>query len=132
MKYNEKVLNEFFDPQNVGVIKGASGKGKVVSPDKEIVKLYIVVDSNKITQATFQAFGCTSTIACCSVATRLILNKTLEEAMAITSGEIENELESLPEEKKHSAKLAEDLIKSAINNYHKKANGDKADAEDED
>ena len=131
MKYNEKVLNEFFNPQNVGVIKGASGKGKVTSQiDKEIVKLYIMVDGNKITEATFQAFGCTSTIACASVATKLVLNRTLEEAAAITSTDIEKELGSLPDSKKHSAILAEEVIKSALNNYEKKSRGEKDTDED--
>ncbi len=133
MKYNDKVLEEFFNPQNVGVIKGASGKGKIVSSiDKEIVKLYIVVDSNKITEASFQAFGCTSTIACCSVAARTVVGKTIEEALSISSVDIEKELGGLPESKKHSARLAEDVIKSAIKNYEKKSKGEKDDAEDDD
>ena len=121
MMYNDKVLNEFFNPQNVGVIKAATAKGKVIYPvDREIVKLYIVVDGNKITEASFQAFGCTSTIACASYATRTIIGKTLEEANAITATDIEKELGGLPEGKKHSAKLAEDVIKSAIKNADKK------------
>ena len=54
MQYNEKVLNEFFNPQNVGVIKGASGKGKIVSPtDREIMKIYITVEDEVITNAMF-------------------------------------------------------------------------------
>ncbi len=131
MMYNEKVLNEFYNPVNVGVIKGASGKGKVTSNvDKEIVKLYIVVEGNKITEATFQAFGCTATIACCSAMTRLILNRTLQEAEAITSTDIEKELGSLPESKKHSAILAQDVVKSAIRSYEKKQAGGKDTDED--
>lgn len=122
MKYNEKVLEEFFNPQNVGVIKGASGKGKVVSQiDKEIVKLYIMVEGRKIAEATFQAFGCTATIACCSAATRLIKGKTLAEAEAVTAADIEKELGSLPSDKKHSAALAEQVIKAAVKNVGKKS-----------
>ena len=65
MQYNEKVLNEFFNPQNVGVIKGASGKGKIVSPtDREIMKIYITVEDEVITNAMFQTFGCVAAIAC--------------------------------------------------------------------
>ena len=132
MGYNEKVLNEFFNPQNVGVIKGASGKGKVVSPvDKEIVKLYIMVDGGKVVESSFQAFGCTATIACGSVASRLVLNKTIEEIQNITESDIERELDGLPENKKHSAKLAEDVIKSAVKNYLKKSAGEKDDADED-
>lgn len=119
--YNEKVLNEFFNPENVGVIKGATAKGKVVNPvDKEIVKLYVVCDGGKITEATFQAFGCTSTIACASVATKMVLGKTLEEANAITAHDIEAELGGIPEDKKHSPQMAEDVIKSMVKNAQKK------------
>ena len=131
MKYNEKVLNEFFNPQNVGVIKGASGKGKVVDPKlKEIVKLYILVENGTIKEAAFQAFGCTATIACCSVATRLVIGKSIEDAYGVTVAEIEKELGSLPETKKNSLALAAKMVVSALDSYKKKAAGGKDEDDD--
>ena len=81
--------------------------------------MYVVVDGNKITEASFQAFGCTSTIACASVATKMVLNKTVDEANAITAHDIEAELGGLPDGKKHSAKMAEDVIKNMVANISK-------------
>ena len=89
MMYSDKVLNEFFNTQNVGVIKAASGKGKVVSPtDREIMKIYIQVEDGKIVDAAFQTFGCVAAIASTNVATRLMIGKTVEEAEAITANDI--------------------------------------------
>lgn len=115
MKYSEKVLNEFYNPQNVGVIRGANGKGKIVGPiNREIMKIYISLEGNKIVDAQFQTFGCPPAIACCSVATRLIKGKTLNDADKITEQDILNELEVLPENKMQYLKMAVDTVKDAV------------------
>ena len=124
MMYNEKVLNEFFNPENVGVIKGASGKGKIVSEtDREIMKIYIQVEGQKITNAMFQTFGCVAAIACTSVATRMMLGKSVEDALNISAEDILNELEGLPKQKEYCATLAEETVKDAIASYESKKKG---------
>ncbi|MBQ3158805.1 MAG: iron-sulfur cluster assembly scaffold protein [Clostridia bacterium] len=133
MQYNEKVLNEFFNPQNVGVIKGASGKGKIVSPtDREIMKIYITVEDEVITNAMFQTFGCVAAIACTSVATRLMIGKSVEEVLNITAEDILSELGDLPENKMHCVYLAEETVKDAIASYESKKKGIKRAVEDDD
>ena len=125
MKYNEKVLNEFYNPQNVGVIRGANGKGKIVCPiNREIMKIYISLEGEKIAAAEFQTFGCPPAIACCSVATRLIIGKTLSEAEKITEKQILAELESLPENKMHYLKMAVDTVKDGVDACRNKRKDD--------
>lgn len=125
MKYNEKVLNEFYNPQNVGVIRGANGKGKIVDPiNREIMKIFISLDGEKIVNAEFQTFGCPPAIACCSVATRLIIGKTLSEAEKITEKEILSELDSLPENKMKYLKMAVDTVKDGVDACRNKRKDD--------
>jgi len=116
--YNQKVLDEFYNPQNVGVIKGASGKGKTVcDKDGEIFKIYVSVENGIVVDAQFQTFGCVAAIAATSVATRFLIGKTLEDAKAITVKDILSELGgSIPESKMHcveqACKTAQNAIKS--------------------
>ena len=114
--YNQKVLDEFYNPQNVGVIKGASGKGKTVcDKDGEIFKIYISVENGVVVDAQFQTFGCVAAIAATSVATRFLIGKTLEDAKAITVKDILNELGgSVPENKMHCVEQACKTAQSAI------------------
>ena len=131
MKYNEKVLNEFYNPQNVGVIRGANGKGKIVDPiNREIMKIFISLDGEKIVNAEFQTFGCPPAIACCSVATRLIIGKTLSEAEKITEKEILSELDSLPENKMKYLKMAVDTVKDAVDACRNKGKRNKDEDDD--
>ena len=132
--YSEKVLNEFFNPQNVGVIKGASGVGKVGNPAcGDIMKVYILVEDNKIVDAKFQTFGCAAAIASSSVATRMIIGKTLEEACKITNQDVLKELGGeMPASKIHCSILAEEAIRAAVDNYHKKQARDGNSSEDDD
>lgn len=122
--YSKKVLDIFYDPQNVGVIKGANGVGKVVDDTcGEIVKIYINVENGKVQDAKFQTFGSPAIIASTSVATSLMIGKTLEECNAITSSQILDELGgNLPANKKYVCPLVESVIKNAVSNYHKKQN----------
>ena len=120
--YSEKVMNEFFNPQNVGVIKGASGVGKVGNPAcGDIMKVYIMVEGDKIVDAKFQTFGCAAAIASSSVATRMIIGKTIEEALKITNQDVIKELGGeMPAAKIHCSILAEEAIRAAVDNYYKK------------
>lgn len=131
MRYNEKIMNEFYNPQNVGVIRGADVKGKSVAQDtREILKIYIQVENNVIKNANFQAFGGVVAIAATSVATRLMLNKTVEDAGKITAEDIFKELGDVPESKKYLIGLAIKTVQDAVSNYSKKIKGEKIVDED--
>ena len=97
------------------------------------MKVYILVEDNKIVDAKFQTFGCAAAIASSSVATRMIIGKTLEDACKITNQDVLNELGGeMPAAKIHCSILAEEAIRAAVENYHmKKAQGRLGDNSDD-
>ncbi len=125
MAYSDKVLDHYNNPRNVGVLDKNSknvGTGLVGAPEcGDVMRLQIEVDekSGEITEAKFKTFGCGSAIASSSLATEWIKGKTVDDALKIDNMEIVEEL-SLPPVKIHCSVLAEDAIKSAINDYRKK------------
>lgn len=122
MAYTTEILNELFNPENVGVIKGADGVGKVVNQESgQIMKIYLALDGDVIKEATFQTFGPTVAIACCSVATKMLVGKTLEDAEKnVTAKAIIKALSSVEESKQKYATMAEETVKNAIKNVDKK------------
>ena len=128
MAYSDKVLDHYENPRNVGALDKASpdvGTGVVGAPEcGDVMKLQIQVEGDRIVDAKFKTFGCGSAIASSSLATEWIKGKTLDEAMEIRNTQIVEEL-SLPPVKIHCSVLAEDAIKSAIQDYKSKR-GDKA------
>ncbi len=122
MEYSEKVLEHFRNPKNVGTIKNPDGIGKVTSPVcGDIMELYIKVKNDKIIDVKFQTFGCAAAVASSSVLAEMIKGKTIKEALEITNQRIVEALGGLPEEKLHCSLLAEDGVKSAIQDYLKKS-----------
>jgi nitrogen fixation NifU-like protein len=123
MAYSNKVLDHYNNPRNVGALDKASddvGTGIVGAPEcGDVMKLQIQVEGDRIVDAKFKTFGCGSAIASSSLATEWIKGKTLDEALAIQNTEIVEEL-SLPPVKIHCSVLAEDAIKSAVNDYKSK------------
>lgn len=124
MAYSEKVIDHYNRPRNVGSLDKSDptvGTGLVGAPEcGDVMKLQIQVDENdRIIDAKFKTFGCGSAIASSSLATEWIKGKTLEEASQIRNVDIVEEL-SLPPVKIHCSVLAEDAIKSAINDYKQK------------
>ena len=124
MAYSEKVIDHYTNPQNVGSFDKNDvnvGTGLVGAPEcGDVMKLQIKVgDNNEIIDAKFKTFGCGSEIASSSLATEWIKGKSIEEADTIKNVEIVEEL-SLPPVKIHCSVLAEDAIKSAIQNYREK------------
>ena len=124
MAYSEKVIDHYTNPQNVGSFDKNDinvGTGLVGAPEcGDVMKLQIKVgDNNEIIDAKFKTFGCGSAIASSSLATEWIKGRTVEEADSIKNVEIVEEL-SLPPVKIHCSVLAEDAIKSAIQNYREK------------
>jgi len=124
MAYSKKVLSHYENPQNVGTLdKDADdvGTGLVGAPAcGDVMRLQIrVSEEGVIEDAKFKTFGCGSAIASSSLATEWIKGKTVEDAGSIRNAEIADEL-NLPPVKIHCSVLAEDAIKSAIEDYRKK------------
>ena len=130
--YSQKVLDIFYNPTNYGVIKGAHGVGKVVDETcGEIVKIYISVDVNVVTDSQFQAHGSPALIAAACVANSLMVGKTLDECTKITAEHIFQELGGeLPDNKRYVCPLVENVIKNAVSNYYKKQEQGSYDDED--
>ena len=123
MAYSEKVLDHYESPRNVGSLDKndrSVGTGVVGAPEcGDVMKLQIKVEGDRIVDAKFKTFGCGSAIASSSLATEWIKGKTLAEAGSITNSQIVEEL-TLPPVKIHCSVLAEDAIKSAIEDYKTK------------
>lgn len=117
--YNEKVMNEFANPQNVGVIENADGVGKVGNAScGDIMEISLKIDENDvITDAKFRTFGCAAAIATSSVATQMVIGKNIDDALKIENKDVVETLEGLPPQKIHCSVLAEEAIKEAINDY---------------
>lgn len=119
--YNEKVMNEFANPKNVGVIENADGIGKVGNAScGDIMEISLKIDNDVITDAKFRTFGCAAAIATSSIATQMVIGKTIDEAMKIENAKVIEELEGLPPQKIHCSVLAEEAIKEAISDYKNK------------
>ncbi len=119
--YTDKVMDHFEHPRNVGVIENADGIGEVGNPlCGDIMKMYIKVEDDKIADVKFKTFGCGSAIASSSMATQMIIGKTVEEALSITNKDVVDELGGLPAVKIHCSVLADHAIKSAIYDYAQK------------
>nr|WP_164914470.1 Fe-S cluster assembly scaffold protein NifU [Aminipila luticellarii] len=119
--YNDKVMDHFMNPHNVGEIENADGSGTYGSPVcGDMMKIDIKVKDDVIKDAKFKTFGCGSAIASSSVATDMIIGLTIDEALAVTNKQIINELGGLPAVKIHCSVLADHAIKSAIYDYAQK------------
>ncbi|MDP2719792.1 MAG: iron-sulfur cluster assembly scaffold protein [Dehalococcoidia bacterium] len=116
--YNPRVVDHFNNPRNVGILDGADAQASVENPVcGDLINLYIKVEDGRIKRSSFQAFGCSAAIASSSIATELIQDKTLDEALKITSDTVVGALEGLPSSKMHCAGMAADVIHKAVKNY---------------
>jgi nitrogen fixation NifU-like protein len=119
--YSEKVMEHFKNPRNVGEIENASGVGEVGNPAcGDIMKLYILVEDNKIADIKFKTFGCGAAIATSSMVTELVKGKSLDEALQVSNQTVAEALDGLPPVKMHCSVLAEEALHSAINDYYRK------------
>ena len=119
--YNPEVIKEFQNPKNTGTIENASGVG--VSGNEscgDIMKISLKVEKDIIVDAKFQTYGCAAAIASSSVATQLIIGKSVEEALQITNKQVVEKLGGLPVQKLHCSVLAESAISAAIEDYKNK------------
>lgn len=121
MAYSEKVMDHFANPRNVGKMDDASGVGEVGNAKcGDIMKMYLKIDGDVITDVKFNTFGCGAAIATSSIATELIKGKTVEEALKLTNKAVIEALGGLPPAKVHCSVLAEEAVKAAIQDYYKK------------
>ena len=119
--YSEKVMDHFRNPRNVGVIEDADGIGEVGNAKcGDIMKMYLKIDDDIITDVKFETFGCGSAIASSSMATELIKGKPVSEAMTLTNKAVAEALDGLPDYKMHCSVLAEEAIQNALEDYYTK------------
>ena len=123
MAYSEKVMDHFANPRNVGEIENADGIGEVGnSKCGDIMKMYIKVDNDIITDVKFKTFGCGAAIATSSMATEMIKGKSIQEALKLTNKAVMEALGGLPPVKVHCSLLAEEAVHAALWDYAQKHN----------
>ena len=120
-QYSKKVMDHFLNPRNVGEMKDADGIGEAGNPVcGDIMRMYIKVKDNVITDIKFLTYGCGAAVATSSMVTEMVKGKTIEEALKITNKQVAEALDGLPPIKMHCSLLAEEGIKAAIDDYKKK------------
>lgn len=122
--YSEKVMDHFQNPRNVGELENPSGVGTVGNAKcGDIMRMYLDIDDDHvIREAKFKTFGCGAAIATSSMATELVIGKTVEEALKITNKAVMEALDGLPPVKVHCSLLAEEAIHAALWDYAEKHN----------
>ncbi len=119
--YNEKVMEAFKNPKNVGEIENPSGVGTVGNAScGDIMQISLKIENDIIVDAKFKTFGCAAAIATSSTATDMIIGMTVEEALKVTNKKVVECLGGLPSQKIHCSVLAEEAIKKAIEDYQSK------------
>ncbi len=125
--YSEKVMDHFANPRNVGEIEDANAVGEVGNAKcGDIMKIYMDIQDDIIKDVKFKTFGCGAAIATSSMATEMVKGKTVEEALALTNKAVMDALDGLPPEKVHCSVLAEEAIRSAIEDYNKRNGKEKS------
>lgn len=121
MLYSEKVMDHFRNPRNVGEIENADGVGEVGNAKcGDIMKMYLKIDGDIISDVKFETFGCGSAIATSSMATEMIKGKPVAEALQLSNRAVVEALDGLPTHKIHCSVLAEEAVKAAVKDYYDK------------
>ena len=119
--YSEVVMDHFMNPRNVGTIENADGIGEVGNAKcGDIMKIFLKIENDILVDVKFQTFGCGSAIASSSMATEMIIGKSIHEALELTNAAVAEALDGLPAHKMHCSVLAEEAIKSALKDYYDK------------
>jgi nitrogen fixation protein NifU and related proteins len=120
-EYTEKVMEHYENPRNVGIVDDPDGIGVVGNPAcGDVMKLSIKVENGIIVDAKFKTFGCGAAIATSSMVTEMIKGKSIDDALHISNKAVAEALGGLPKVKMHCSVLAEDALKAAIDDFHKK------------
>ena len=124
--YSEKVMDHFQNPRNVGEIENASGVGTVGNAKcGDIMRMFLDIDIDEngvIRDCKFKTFGCGAAVATSSMATELVMGKTVQEALQVTNKAVMEALDGLPPVKVHCSLLAEEAIHAALWDYAQKHN----------
>jgi nitrogen fixation protein NifU and related proteins len=119
--YSDKVMDHFLNPRNVGEIPDASGIGSVGNPIcGDVMKMFIKVENGVIIDARFKTYGCGAAIATSSMVTEMVKGKSVDDALKISNKAVADALGGLPAVKLHCSVLAEEALKSAIEDYRQK------------
>ena len=125
LNYSDKVMEHFTHPRNVGDIPDASGVGTVGNPVcGDVMKMYLKIENDIITEAKFKTFGCGAAIATSSMVTEMVKGKTIAEALEVTNRAVAEALGGLPPVKLHCSVLAEQALRLALADYYKKTGRD--------
>lgn len=120
--YTEKVMDHFQNPRNIGIIENPSVIIQVGDPDcGDTLLLSLKIKKEKIVDVKYKIYGCGAAVATSSIASEMMMGKTLSEALRITDDSIAEALGGLPEEKHHCSNLAASALRGAINEYRKSA-----------
>ena len=121
MLYSEKVMDHFRNPRNVGKLDDADGVGEVGNAKcGDIMKIYIKVEDNIISDVKYNTFGCGSAFASSSMATEMIKGKSIDEALTLSNRAVVEALDGLPPHKVHCSVLAEEAVRAAVKDYYDK------------
>ncbi|MBO5929776.1 MAG: Fe-S cluster assembly scaffold protein NifU [Clostridia bacterium] len=119
--YSEKVMDHFSNPRNVGEIEDANAVGQVGNAKcGDIMKIYMKIENDIITDVKFKTFGCGAAVATSSMVTEMVKGKTIKEALSLTNKAVMEALDGLPPAKVHCSVLAEEAINAAIADYYKR------------
>lgn len=119
--YSEKVMDHFRNPRNVGTMENPDGVGEVGNAKcGDIMKIYLRIKHDVITDVKFETFGCGSAIASSSMATEMIKGKPICEALELTNKAVTEALDGLPAHKLHCSVLAEEAVRAAVLDYYKR------------
>ena len=119
--YSEKVMDHFRNPRNIGIIEDADGIGEVGNAKcGDIMKIYLKIDNDTVTDVKFETFGCGSAIASSSMATEMIKGKPVSEVLSLTNKAVVEALDGLPAHKLHCSVQAEEAVKAALKDYYDK------------
>ena len=121
--YSETVMDHFRNPRNVGTIEDADGVGQVGNAVcGDIMKIYLKIENDVVTDVKFETFGCGSAIASSSMATEMIKGKPLSEVLQLSNKAVAEALDGLPAHKLHCSVLAEEAIRAAVQDYYERNN----------
>ena len=121
--YSEKVMDHFMNPRNMGEIEDADGVGTVGNAKcGDIMRIFLKVEDGVIQDVKFKTFGCGAAVATSSMATEMVVGKTVEDALKVTNKAVMEALDGLPPVKVHCSLLAEQAIHAALWDYAQKHN----------
>ena len=119
--YSEKVMDHFMNPRNMGEIEDADGVGTVGNAKcGDIMRIFLKVEDGVIQDVKFKTFGCGAAVATSSMATEMVVGKTVEDALKVTNKAVMEALDGLPPVKVHCSVLAEQAIKQALADYYRR------------